>query len=298
MNKVSCMALNNSKRKRKTHKEFVAKMAAKNPDIEVIGTYTGARDPVACRCRKCSHEWSPIADNLLRGIGCPDCAGNAKKTHEEFVAKIAAKHPDIEVVGTYTRSLDPVACRCKKCGHEWSPWPGNLLRGRGCPKCAGRIKTHEEFVAEMQSINKNVEVLSLYETAVAKLRCRCRLCGNTWDATPNALLRGSGCPACSHTATSFMEQFVLISLRKVLGDSRVLSRDTDCIGKELDILIPDYDYAIEMGSWFWHKSKLDDDNRKKQLCIDAGITLLTVYDSCDESASPDDYTLIQGHWIL
>ncbi|MBE6029405.1 MAG: hypothetical protein E7226_04550 [Clostridiales bacterium] len=127
--------------KRKTHKEFVAEMAAKHPDIEVVGIYTRSTDPVACRCRKCGHEWSPAAGSLSAGQGCPGCKAlntskRLRKTHEEFIAEMAAKHPDIEVVGTYARANDPVACRCRKCGYEWSPKATILLRGRGCPKCA------------------------------------------------------------------------------------------------------------------------------------------------------------------
>ena len=40
---------------------------------------------------------------------------------------------------------------------------------------------------------------------------------------------------CVKPHTSFMEQFILIALRQILGDGKVLSRDTEAIGQELDI---------------------------------------------------------------
>ena len=38
-----------------------------NPDIEIIGTYTGRHNPIQAKCRICGHIWSPRASSLLRG---------------------------------------------------------------------------------------------------------------------------------------------------------------------------------------------------------------------------------------
>ena len=47
--------------------EFEQKIAIVNPNVEIIGNYTGRHSPVKARCRICGYEWEPIASSLLRG---------------------------------------------------------------------------------------------------------------------------------------------------------------------------------------------------------------------------------------
>ena len=46
---------------------FEQKIAIVNPNVEIIGNYTGRHSPVKARCRICGYEWEPIASSLLRG---------------------------------------------------------------------------------------------------------------------------------------------------------------------------------------------------------------------------------------
>ena len=57
----------------KTHEKFVEEVKSAHPDIEVVGRYVAAKQPIAVRCRKCGYEWSPRAQNLVAGHGCPKC---------------------------------------------------------------------------------------------------------------------------------------------------------------------------------------------------------------------------------
>ena len=63
-----------------------------------------------------------------------------KKTHAEYVAELAVKNPDIEVVGIYMGNKVKIPHRCKIDGNVWDLSPDNALQGRGCPIC-GRAKT-------------------------------------------------------------------------------------------------------------------------------------------------------------
>lgn len=60
-------------------------------------------------------------------------------------------------------------------------------------------KTHERFLQQMQEINNNIEILSKYEKDNIKVKCKCKICGFDWDATPSNLLRGKGCKQCHFT---------------------------------------------------------------------------------------------------
>ena len=51
----------------KEQEEFEEQVWKANPDIEVIGTYTGRHNPIQAKCRICGHIWNPRASSLLRG---------------------------------------------------------------------------------------------------------------------------------------------------------------------------------------------------------------------------------------
>ena len=133
---------------KKTQAQFVEELRTANPHISVVGEYIDAKTKIAVRCTSCGKELFMTPNALLNGHGCTDCnhaRGIAKrqgkthlKTTEEVVQQLLIINPEIEVLGEYTRSKEPMQVRCKVCGHEWSPQAGSLLRGHGCPKCSRR----------------------------------------------------------------------------------------------------------------------------------------------------------------
>ena len=275
---------------KRTHEDFVKEIADKFPNIEVVGIYKNANTPISCRCKACGYEWKPTPYVVLNGRGCPQCSHSVKKTHKQFVDEIKEIHPNIEIIGTYTKMMEPIKCKCKVCGYEWSPVANNLHNGQGCPGCKNKKtaercrKPHEQFISELANINKDIKVESTYKNAHTKVKCVCNICGHEWEAIPQDLLRGNGCPRCSHTSTSFVEQFIFKALQLVFGADKVINRDTSTIGMELDIVLPEYKIAVEPGAWFWHKDKLENDKEKRELCNKKGLKLITIYDACKEPA--------------
>ena len=122
----------------KSPEAFVAEMLQVAPGVEVLGTYQNARTKVACRCRACGHEWEAVPNHLLRGAGCPQCAGTRRTPAEDFAAKVAERTPTVELLAPYVNARTRVACRCRACGHEWAPYPKGLAQGNACPACAQR----------------------------------------------------------------------------------------------------------------------------------------------------------------
>lgn len=57
----------------KTHQQLVNEIKQLNPDIEVVGNYTGAIDRIHVRCKRCGLSWEPKAYSLSQGKGCPHC---------------------------------------------------------------------------------------------------------------------------------------------------------------------------------------------------------------------------------
>ena len=89
-----------------------------------------------------------------------------RKNHEQFVLQMQTLSPNIEILTKYEKDSVKVLCRCKTCGFEWWSTPSNLLQGKSCRQChfkkLGKIKmkSHEQFVEEMDSINSNISFTS------------------------------------------------------------------------------------------------------------------------------------------
>ena len=190
------------------HDEFVERMYAISPNIEILSTYHRANEHVKCRCLICNCEWLATPNHLLGKRGCPECAkvNRAKaqtKTHEDFLMKVQNMHSEIDIMTNYISSDVKVKCKCKKCFHEWEVAPYNLLNSEGCPKCARKNaadklrKSHSVFVQDVFKVNKNIEILSEYKGRKEQVECRCKICGNIWWKNSAAILRGTGCPLCS-----------------------------------------------------------------------------------------------------
>lgn len=70
----------------KPHNKFIQEMDKVRPDIEVLGRYQNTHIGIHCRCRVCGFDhyksgkkWTPLPNNILKGMGCPNC-GNVNKT--------------------------------------------------------------------------------------------------------------------------------------------------------------------------------------------------------------------------
>ena len=66
----------------------------------------------------------------------------------------------------------------------------------------GKQKTHTQFIAELEHINSKIAILTTYEGSQIPLRCLCMQCNHEWNARPNNLLKGTGCPICRKKAAA------------------------------------------------------------------------------------------------
>ena len=242
-------------------------------------------------CCICGNEWQATIKNRVKGSGCPICGINrahekTKHSTKEFIAMVSKVNTNIEIVGEYQSMNKKIKCRCRDCQYEWEALPHNLLHGSGCPKCSRvkvgskRTKTNEQFVKELMEVNENIIPKEKYRNEKTKIFFYCKICGNSWKARPDAILRGQGCPSCNHTNTSFFEKLIFECLKVVFHDNEVISRDRKTIGFELDVFIPSLKIAIEYGAWYWHKKQIKKDNEKRDRCKLHNIRLITIYDGC------------------
>lgn len=268
-----------------TDEEFKKKIKELNPNIKVTGTYIDSNTKIEWECSVCGEKQysNPKTLHKLTGI-CDKCKRSKKR--EEFYTELKKLKNPPKLLTPYINATTKIKCICEVCGHVWESRPGIILTYKNpCPKCAklALFTDKEDFKNKLYKINPNIELLEEYQGNRIPIRCKCKLCKNIWKVRPNELLRGSGCPQCNHTSTSFIEQVLLLSLRHVLGEKEVISRDKKAIGKELDIYISSKKYAIEYGAWYWHKKRIKNDQSKIKECEYKNIKLLCIYDACPEN---------------
>lgn len=274
---------------KRTRDDVLNELKIKNPTVKLVGEYVNTQVSTEWECACCGHHFYNSPSKLLVGRSCPECGkkkiGNAlRKPHEVFITEMAERMPNIEILGQYEGWNKKIECRCKKCGSIFLAIPGNLRKGEGCPPCGLRKlaeinrKSHEQFVSEMTVANDRIQIIGEYKGDAIKIECECLECTRRWEALPTNLLKGSGCPHCARTQTSFMEQAILLALEHALGQDDVSHRDRTMIGKELDIYIKSLNVAIEPGSYVFHRHGIEKDTVKYNLCRAKGIRLITIYD--------------------
>ena len=58
---------------RKSHDQFVKLLQIKNPNIEILGTFTNADNAIECKCKIHNYIWRASGYRLLGGSSCPKC---------------------------------------------------------------------------------------------------------------------------------------------------------------------------------------------------------------------------------
>lgn len=195
-----------------TQEEFIGIVNDRcNESIQVLSQYIRCRSKVDCLCNVCGYKWSPMAVNLTRGHGCPECgklkATQTQKhniTQDQFLSKIPVEFLNsIEVNGHYTDQHCNIEVKCRTCGRIWVSSPYKLYREQGCESCSRKRKgvesrkPHEKFLEEVEAFHGDGIILrSLYTTNKARLNVECRQCGHTWTPMPRTIVR-RGCPSCA-----------------------------------------------------------------------------------------------------
>lgn len=196
--------------RKKTHEEYVIEVSQVNPNIEVIGLYINNSTKILHRCKIDNNEWMARPSNILKGKGCPECDDSSRrKTHDRYVYDLAVVNNNIEVVGKYVNRQTPILHRCKIDGYEWYTKPNSILSGCGCPMCSGKKKTTESFKDELALINPSIEIVGEYINSATSVHCLCKVDQYEWDAFPQNLLRGCGCPQCAGLKHKTHEEYVL-----------------------------------------------------------------------------------------
>lgn len=280
--------------KKKTHNEYIAEVELSYPNIEVIGVYVSSHEKIKHKCRIDNYEWDATPHNILKGRGCPKCAGHIKRTQEDYIRDVSLVNPNIKVIGEYVNNMTPVLHKCIVHNIEWNAAPVSILNGHGCRLCGNEIlanarkKDKKQYVEDLKRTNPDIIIIGEYINAHTLTKHKCLIDGYEWDVKPNNILSGKGCPVCSE---SFGERKV----RQWLDNHKIVYEvqktfDDCCNIKMLpfDFYLPDYHIAIEyqgeqhyrpidyFGGEKNFKMQQNRDNIKKNYCKNNNIKLLEI----------------------
>lgn len=205
--------------KKKTHEEYVAELAIKNPAVEVIGRYVDSKTKIEHRCLIHDVNWDALPNNALKGCGCRRCGAenshkHSAKIHEDYVLEVKSINPNIVVLGRYVNAKTPILHKCLIDGYEWYAMPTNILGGQGCPECAhksridSKRRTHEQYVKEVSIKMPTIEVTEQYIDSQTNILHHCLIHDFYWKPKPNNVLNGYGCPLCGGSMKKTHEEYV------------------------------------------------------------------------------------------
>ena len=136
-----------------------------------------------------------------------------RKTHAEFIAEMAERHPDAEVLGEYTTGLEPVLIRCKACGHEAPVIPNNALRQGYCRVCGDvegavtRALGVEETRQRLTRLFPGYQFDSFPERQDQRVHFTCDV-GHRDSGIAKDLLAGKGCLKCAQMGVDSVPLFL------------------------------------------------------------------------------------------
>lgn len=229
-----------------------------------------------------------------------------KCTQEEVIERFKKVHQNEDLDYSkvvYTGMHDKVLIidhGLDKNGEEYGEfWQEPVVHLKGCghprraiEKNADRCRYDtEEFVRKAKLVHadddydySNVE----YVNSRTKVEVICRKVGSNgkehgpFMTSPDLFLQGKGCPKCGNRL-SYAEDEIAEFIEDLLGKGSVVRHDTMILeGKELDIYVPKYGFAVEFNGLKWHTEEFGKDkdyHLKKTLgCNRYGITLFQVFE--------------------
>ena len=139
---------------------------------------------------------------------------------DKYKSTLLNLNPNIKVVGEFKTVKDKILHKCNICNGEWYATPANILKGKGCPYCAGK-KVLLGF-NDLWTTNPNIaswlkdEELGYKITKGSnkKVTFVCPCCGKEKITSPNKIAKKFVCDYCSD-GISYPEKFILSFLNQL-----------------------------------------------------------------------------------
>lgn len=178
-------------------------VAAERGGVCLDTTYQG-NNPYRFRCRQ-GHEWSALAQEVMRRTWCPECARLRKveayrnQNGLERLRQKAGEQGGECLAEIYLGVRSRYRFRCAN-GHEWETLGRRILLGGWCRHCADARKRLNLEDAQLTARQRGGLCLSTsYRNSTTKMSWLCHR-GHHWHAPYGSIRAGRWCPECAHMA--------------------------------------------------------------------------------------------------
>lgn len=261
-----------SKSQTKSQEIFIKQIEIINPDITIIGEYTGYKTKLKTICNKDGYEWNIEPYKLLGGSKCPVCQNkkvmigvNDIATTRPDIARLFKNQEDIhKYVAGSEHYVDVV---CPDCKSDVNIRITNLSRfGLSCPVCHGnkygrnRVRnnywnkdTLSEFLDNNARGYKVIDFISIKQKSgsVKKVYIKCPNEKHEpyWSYMKN-IIDGYRCQKCVAESSSSKGELKAIEIFKNNNISYIPQHKfSDCKDRYVlpfDFYLPDYNLIIEI----------------------------------------------------
>jgi DNA-directed RNA polymerase subunit RPC12/RpoP len=180
-----------------------------NPNIELL-EYNGCVNKMLLYCKIHNIEFKTHLSNIrISGCGCRLCSNekmrnNYMKPFDELISSIYEINKNIKInscseeyFGLKTR----LKCECLLDGYKWETIGSVLLKGHGCPMCAGNaFTTYSDFIQLILENNIDVTILSKEEEYInsnSRMKVKCNICDYEYNTTLSKIKVGYRCEECA-----------------------------------------------------------------------------------------------------
>lgn len=269
-----------------------------NIEINPKNITSGSNKKANWICSKCGTKWKSIITARAKGRGCPKCGleksttnrlknraikNSFIKNYPNLVEEWDFEKNNIDINLISSSSNKRVWWKCNK-GHSWKAAVcQRTSKNTKCPYCDGQkvIVGENDLVTLNKELSEEWDYKKNYPLKPTEV-CyhsgkivwwKCDKCGKSWKAKINNRANGRGCPNCSPTGTSFMEQAIYYYIKKIYIDAENRYKFKDF---ELDIYIPSIKTAIEYDGYYYHSIKNSEQREQKKnlFCKKEGINLI------------------------
>lgn len=285
-----------------TTEKFIEKAKSIHPNYNYNKTiYINNRTPLTISCY-IHGDFNIIPWNFLSSkFGCPRCGFDSKigkpsknrLNTSTFIERAKKERPEYIYDKTvYTTARNKVIITCPKHG-DFKVLPLHFLEYKNwyyCPICKPskpkKVQSQEDFIREVEKISPEYNYSrAIYKKSRIKVEVICNKHGSFY-ATPNDLLKGTGCPKCSESKG---ETAVRNWFEKHNISYKRQQRFADLGLYSYDFYLPTYNILIEYNGEqhynycsYFHKDKkdfqhqLERDQLKKEYAEKNGYKLLVI----------------------
>jgi len=311
-----CAHITGSRKRLKSNEQFVIEAnILHNNKYKYIGNYINAFTEIEIKC-PIHGIFFQTPTSHLNTYGCTDCGNSIgglknRKTYEQFVIEATKIHcnkynyseSDINLV------KNKILIICNICNYKFDQTPDNHLSGKGCPKCADKVKAKLKrkpisiLIDQLKSIHGDKYNYSYidqenYKNKGSSILIKCCLCDAFFNRNVSNLLLGCGCSCqVKFGPVSKSEKKWLDSLNIPLKNRNVRIK----LGKSHvipDGLDPLTNTTYEFYGDYWHgnPNKFDPNKinrdvkitfgelyeatlKREKLLIDAGYKIVSIWES-------------------